>query len=61
MYLCSMVVRLISPRRLFLAAALLLAGVLLAASPQSGRQNQAAVPTLIIARLRLYSKVPVLY
>ena len=51
----------VRPLRLLIAAALLLGGVLLAASPQSGRQNQAAVPTLLIARLRLYSKSPVLY
>jgi hypothetical protein len=35
--------------------------ILLGASPRPGRQNQAMVPVLVLARLRLYGKVPVLY
>jgi hypothetical protein len=35
--------------------------ILLGASPRPGRQNQAMVPVLFMARLRLYGKVPVLY
>jgi hypothetical protein len=49
------------PGKRAIALALCFAGLVLAASPQAGRQNQAAVPTLLIARLRLYSKAPVLY
>ena len=48
-------------RRLVAALSLCVASLLLAASPQAGRQYQAAVPTLLMARLRLYSKAPVLY
>jgi hypothetical protein len=50
----------VAVRRLMIAFALFFASLMLAASPQAGRQNQAAIPTLVIARLRLYSKAPVL-
>jgi hypothetical protein len=49
----------IAARRLLIALALIFASLMLAASPQAGRQNQAAVPALLVARLRLYSKAPV--
>ncbi len=52
--------RAVPVRRLIIAMALCFAGLILAASPQAGRQNQAAVPTLLVARLRLYSKAPIL-
>ncbi|HTO22329.1 MAG TPA: hypothetical protein VMF68_11770 [Spirochaetia bacterium] len=43
-------------------AVLVLATVLLlGASPRPGRQNQAMLPVLVLARLRLYGKVPVQY
>jgi hypothetical protein len=48
-------------RRLIITLVLFFASLMLAASPQAGRQNQAAIPTLVIARLRLYGKSPVQY
>jgi len=51
-----------SARRVVLVLILVAAGtLLLAAAPRPGRQNQAAVPALLLVRLRLYGKVPVLY
>ena len=35
--------------------------ILSGASPRPGRQNQAMLPVFVLARLRLYGKVPVLY
>jgi len=54
-------IRAASVRRLVFALALVVAGMLLAAAPRPGRQTQAAVPALLLVRLRLYGKVPVLY
>ncbi len=44
-----------------LVLAMLAAVLVLGASPRPGRQNQAMLPALALARLRLYGKVPVLY
>ncbi|HTO21176.1 MAG TPA: hypothetical protein VMQ10_01735 [Spirochaetia bacterium] len=53
--------RRIPVRGLVLAVVLLTAVTLLGASPRPGRQNQAMLPVLVLARLRLYGKVPVQY
>jgi hypothetical protein len=51
-----------APARGFVFAMVVIAAlILLGASPRPGRQNQAMVPVLVLARLRLYGKVPVLY
>jgi len=42
-----------------LVLVLVLAGLLLAAVPGKGQQNQAALPALLLVRLKLYSKAPV--
>ena len=48
-------------RSFVLAVVLLTAIALLGASPRPGRQNQAMLPVLVLARLRLYGKSPVQY
>ncbi len=48
-------------RGLLLAAVLLAAALFLGTSPRPGRQNQAMLPALVLARLRLYGKSPVQY
>jgi hypothetical protein len=48
-------------RSLLLGLAVVAAIILLGASPGPGRQNQVMVPALVLARLRLYGKVAVLY
>jgi hypothetical protein len=54
-------IRAASAWRVVLVLILVAAGMLLAAAPRPVRQNQAAVPALLLVRLRLYGKVPVLY
>jgi len=48
-------------RGLAFAVLALAAVLLLGASPRPGRQNQAMLPVLVLARLRLYGKSPVQY
>lgn len=48
-------------RGFLLALAVIAAVILLGETPQPGQQGQAMLPALVLARLRLYGKVPVLY
>ncbi len=48
-------------RGLVLALAVIAAVILLGESPQPGQQGPAMLPAFLLARLRLYGKVPVLY
>ena len=46
---------------LVLVFAMMAAVFLLGVSARPGRQNPAILPALVLARLRLYGKVPILY
>jgi hypothetical protein len=48
-------------RGFLLALAVIAAVILLGATPRPGQQGQAMLPAFVLARLRLYGKVPVLY